>query len=68
MATEADTCSHLRKVPVPLPLRPEQLRIVQELGEFQTKADASRRVHGEIETELDVLLSSILDSAFKGQL
>lgn len=58
----------LRKVPVPLPSRDEQRRIVQELAQLQTKVDALKQVQAEIQTQLDALLPSILDKAFKGEL
>ena len=49
-------------------LKQEQRRIVEELADFQAKVDALKRVQVEIQTEIDALLPSILDKAFKGEL
>ncbi|MBW4632882.1 MAG: hypothetical protein KME30_13595 [Iphinoe sp. HA4291-MV1] len=46
----------------------EQRRIVAYLDELQTKVDTMKRLREEAMKELDVLLSSILDKAFKGEL
>jgi type I restriction enzyme, S subunit len=51
----------LRKVPIPVPPLPEQRRIVAKL-------DALKRLQAETAAELDALLPSILDKAFKGEL
>jgi type I restriction enzyme S subunit len=49
------------KVPVP------QSRIVTELDDLQSQVDALKRRQAETATELDALLPSILDKAFKGE-
>jgi type I restriction enzyme S subunit len=56
-------------VPFPsnLPL-PEQRRIVAYLDDLQSKVDALKRLQTETAAELDALLPSILDKAFKGEL
>ncbi len=54
------------KVPVP-PLA-EQRRIVAELDALQAEVDALKRLQAETAAELDALLPSILDRAFKGEL
>lgn len=54
------------KIPVP-PLR-EQHRIVTYLDELQTKVDTMKHLREEAMKELDALLPSILDKAFKGEL
>lgn len=50
---------------VPLP---EQRRIVDYLDELQAKVDALKEQHAKSSAELDALLPSILDRAFKGEL
>ncbi len=58
----------LSPLPVPkLPL-PEQRRIVAELDALQASVDALKRLQTETAAELDALLPSILDKAFKGEL
>jgi len=60
--------SDLKKVPVPaLPLS-EQRRIVAKLDALQTEVDKLKRLQAETAAELDALLPSILDKAFKGEL
>ncbi|WP_026735661.1 restriction endonuclease subunit S [Fischerella sp. PCC 9605] len=46
----------------------EQRRIVAYLDELQTKVDKMKRLREEAIKELDALLPSILDKAFKGEL
>lgn len=43
-------------------------RIVAELDPLQTEVEALKRLQAETATELDALLPSILDKAFKGEL
>jgi hypothetical protein len=50
------------------PPLPEQRRIVGELDTLQAKVDGLKRLQGETAAELDALLPSILDKAFKGEL
>jgi len=47
---------------------PEKHRIVAYLGNLQAKVEALKRLQAETATELDALLPSILDKAFKGEL
>jgi type I restriction enzyme S subunit len=47
---------------------PEQRRIVSELDALQAEVNALKRLQTETTTELDALLPSILDRAFKGEL
>jgi type I site-specific restriction endonuclease len=73
--TEADTC---RKYVVPKLLRAgwdsethsivRKRRFVSYLHGSQTQVEALQRLQTEIAAELDALLPSILDRAFKGQL
>jgi type I restriction enzyme S subunit len=53
---------------IPVPPLPDQRRIVTELDALQAEVDALTRLQTETAAELDALLPSILDKAFKGQL
>ncbi|NMF64700.1 restriction endonuclease subunit S [Brasilonema octagenarum] len=52
---------------IPVPPIPEQRRIVAYLDELQAKVDTIKRLREEAMKELDSLLPSILDKAFKGE-
>jgi type I restriction enzyme S subunit len=58
----------LKALPIALPSLPEQRRIVAELDALQTKVDELKHLQAETAAELDALLPSILDKAFKGGL
>lgn len=58
----------IRQFSVPLPPLPEQHRIVAYLDNFQAKVEALKRLQAETAAELDALMPSILDKAFKGEL
>jgi type I restriction enzyme S subunit len=58
----------LKALPIALPSLPEQRRIVAELDALQAEVDALKRLQAETAAELDALLPSILDRAFKGEL
>jgi type I restriction enzyme S subunit len=58
----------IRDLTVPVPSLPEQRRIVAELDALQARMDALKRLQAETAAELDALLPSILDRAFKGDL
>jgi type I restriction enzyme S subunit len=58
----------LTQVPVPKLALPEQRRIVAELDVLQAEVDELKRLQAETAAELDALLPSILDKAFKGEL
>jgi restriction endonuclease S subunit len=58
----------IREFPVPVPPLPEQRRIVAELDGLQAKADALKSLQSETSAELDALMPSILDKAFRGEL
>lgn len=47
---------------------PEQRRIVAYLDDLQAKVDALKRLQAETAAELNALLPSVLDKAFKGEL
>lgn len=54
--------------PVPVPPLPEQRRIVGCLDDLQSKVDRLKALQARTAAELDALLPSILDKAFKGEL
>jgi type I restriction enzyme S subunit len=58
----------IRELPIPVPPLAEQRRIVAELDALQAEVDALKRLQAETTAELDALLPSILDKAFKGEL
>ncbi len=58
----------LRKLPIPVPSVEEQHHIVVYLDDLQDKIDALKHLQTETAAELDALLPSILDKAFKGEL
>lgn len=58
----------IKSVKLPVPPLPEQRRIVAYLDELQTKIDTMKQLREEAIKELDALLPSILDKAFKGEL
>ncbi|MBD2300010.1 restriction endonuclease subunit S [Nostoc sp. FACHB-190] len=58
----------LRAAKIPVPPLCEQRRTVAYLNEFQTKVDTMKRLKEEAIKELDALLPSILDKAFKGEI
>ena len=53
---------------IPVPPLPEQHRIVAYLDDLQAKVDCLKALQGQTQAELDALLPSILDKAFKGEL
>jgi type I restriction enzyme S subunit len=60
--------STLRRFRFRLPGLPEQRRIVAYLDDLQGKVDAFKRLQAETAADLDAMLPSILDKAFKGEL
>ncbi len=56
--------------PLPIPALPleEQRRIVTYLDNLQAKVDALKQIQSDTAAELDALLPSVLDKAFKGEL
>jgi len=58
----------LKTVHLPVPPPQDQRRIVAYLDNLQTKVDALKRLQAETAAELDALLPSILDKAFRGEL
>jgi hypothetical protein len=58
----------LERTRIPVPLLAEQRRIVAELDALQAEVDALKRLQAETAAELDALMPSILDKAFRGEL
>jgi type I restriction enzyme S subunit len=58
----------LSKLRIPVPPLPEQHRIVVYLHELQAKAAELTALQDATQVELDALLPSVLDCAFKGEL
>jgi len=58
----------IRSAPFNLPPLAEQQRIVAYLDNLQVKVDEMKRLREEAIKELDAMLPSILDKAFKGEL
>src|SRR5262245_32997637 len=58
----------IRSLTIPIPLLAEQRRIVAELDALQAEVDALKRLQAETADQLDAVLPSILDKAFKGEL
>src|SRR6266571_6574296 len=58
----------LKALPTVLPPLTEQRRIVNYLDDLQAKVDALKQLQAKTQAELDSLLPSILDKAFKGEL
>jgi type I restriction enzyme S subunit len=58
----------IRELPIPVPSLAEQLRIVDELDALQAEVDKLKHLQAETAAELDALLPSILDRAFRGEL
>ncbi|MFL5624412.1 MAG: restriction endonuclease subunit S [Ktedonobacteraceae bacterium] len=58
----------IKEFPIPAPPLPEQKRIVAYLDNLQAQADRLKHTQSETSAELDALLPSILDKAFKGEL
>lgn len=59
---------HVGKIPFPLPPLAEQERIVEYIDDLKAKVDMLRKRKAETATEVDALLPSTLDKAFKGDL
>lgn len=60
--------TNLRKVLIVVPPLSEQRHIVAYLDDLQAKVDALKRLQAETQTELNAMLPSVLDKAFKGEL
>jgi type I restriction enzyme S subunit len=58
----------IRELLVPVPPLSEQRRIVAYLDDLQAKVDSLKALQAQTAAELDALLPSVLDRAFKGEL
>jgi type I restriction enzyme S subunit len=58
----------VRRLLIPVPPLSEQRRIITYLNNFQAKVDEMKRLREQAIRELDALVPSILDKAFKGEL
>ena len=58
----------LLAISVPVPPISDQRRIVEELDIMQARVENLEKLQSETAAELDALLPSILDKAFKGEL
>ncbi len=58
----------IKAIRVPVPSLSRQRRIVAELDALQAQVEVLKRLQAETAAELDALLPSILDKAFKGEL
>jgi len=59
---------HILSIAIPVPPLPEQRRIVAHLDELKEKTDALKALQAETSADLDALMPSILDKAFRGEL
>ncbi|MGD0952791.1 MAG: restriction endonuclease subunit S [Methanotrichaceae archaeon] len=60
--------TNIRAIKLPFPPLNEQQHIVAHLDALQSKADALKCQQNETAAELDALMPSILDRAFRGEL
>ena len=60
--------SDVRNLPIPIPPLDEQRRIVAYLDSVQARLASLRELQSATGEELDALLPSVLDRAFKGKL
>ncbi len=58
----------LLALPIALPSLEEQCHIIAHLDDLEAKVDAVKRLQVETQAELDALLPSVLDRAFRGEL
>ena len=60
--------SNIRALSLPIPALPYQRRVVSYLDNLNSKVDSIKRLQAETSAELDAMLPSILDKAFRGEL
>ena len=65
---QALTKRQIEAFEIPLPSISEQLKIVDYLDSFQARIDSLEQLQGQTRGELDALLPSVLDKAFRGEL
>lgn len=59
---------HVESFSIPVPPLPEQRRMVAYLDDLQAKVDSLKTLQAQSAAEIDALLPSVLDKAFKGEL
>ncbi|MEW6079505.1 MAG: restriction endonuclease subunit S [Thermodesulfobacteriota bacterium] len=59
---------HVKSIPFPLPDKSQQEKIMLEFRRFQSKIEQIQPHQSKTATELDAMLPSILDRAFRGEL
>jgi type I restriction enzyme S subunit len=62
------TKEQIEALEIPIPSPDEQKRTVDFLDTLQTKSNSLKALHAETHAELEAMLPSILDKAFKGEL
>jgi type I restriction enzyme S subunit len=67
-AKETITVPKLKTISIPLPSLRDQRRIVDYLDGLQEEVNSLKALQAQTAAELDALLPSILDKAFKGEL
>jgi len=60
--------TNIRRIELPFPPIPQQRRIVAYLDDLQAGVDSLKALQTQTAAELDALLPSVLDKAFKGEL
>ena len=58
----------MESIPIPLPPMSDQRRIVAYLDSLQAQVDELTALQDATQAELDALLPSVLDKAFRGEL
>jgi len=67
-AQQAFGIKKMREIRVPITPLDKQTRLLHHLDELQDKVDALKRLQAETARELNALLPSVLDKAFRGEL
>ena len=62
------SAKNLNTIEIPVPPLSEQCRIVEHLDNIRAKVESLKELQAKTSAELDALLPSILDRAFKGEL
>lgn len=58
----------IRRIPVSVPMLQNQRRVVEQLDRIQARVDTLKDLQENTQKELDALLPSVLDKAFRGEL
>jgi len=65
---QAITRAQIMRLEIPLPSLVDQLRIVAHLDHLQAKVDSLKHLQAQTQLQLEALLPSVLDRAFRGEL